>query len=166
VILNPSVIIGPGDLNLISGSLILEIARGKVPFLPLQGGITLIDVRDVARAHLAAAERGGTGERYLLGAVNITHRGLMRLTAEIVGVVPPRIPAPGFVVTAAALLVDAGRALHIPIPGDPEGNQLRLSKRNIYFDCSKSWRELDEPRIDLTQSIADTYHWYRDNGYL
>jgi dihydroflavonol-4-reductase len=128
--------------------------------------MTVIDVRDVAQAHVTAAEKGRIGERYVLGTVNITHRGLMRLIAEIVGVAPPRIPAPGFVVDAAAVLVDIGRAFNIPIPGNPEGNQLRLSKRPIYFDCTKAWRELGEPRIDLKQSIADTYQWYRDNGYL
>lgn len=166
VMLNPSVIIGPGDLNLISGSLVIEVAKSKVPVMPMQGGVTMIDVRDVARAHLAAAQRGHTSERYLLGSVNISHKAMLRLIAEIVGVQPPQIPIPPPLVDVAALLVDAGRALNIPIPGNAEGNQLRLSKRYIYFDCAKAWRELGEPHYDLTQSFADTYHWYRDHGYL
>jgi dihydroflavonol-4-reductase len=96
----------------------------------------------------------------------MSHRAMLRLIAEIVGVPAPSIPIPPPLVDFAALLVDAGRALNIPIPGNAEGNQLRLSKRYIYFDCAKAWRELGEPRFDLTQSFSDTYHWYRENGYL
>ena len=61
VILNPAVIIGPGDLNQISSSVVLEMARGNVPSTVPPGGVTVIDVRDVAAAHVAAAERGRTG---------------------------------------------------------------------------------------------------------
>ncbi len=166
VILNPTVIFGPGDLNLISGSLIREVAGGRVPFLPAQGGITLIDVRDVAQAHLAAAEKGRSGERYLLGTVNMSHRALMRLVAHITGARAPFIPSYRPMVMAFAAVADLSRAVGIQLPGDVEGNQLRLSTHELYFDCSKAWRDLHEPQIDITQSIADTYDWYQVNGYI
>ena len=88
VILNPAVIIGPGDLNQISSSVVLELAHGNIPPTVPPGGVTVIDVRDVAAAHVAAAERGRTGERYLLGAVNLTHKAWLRLTAHAVGEPP------------------------------------------------------------------------------
>lgn len=166
VIVNPSVILGPGDLNLISGSLVIEIAKGRVPFLPTQGGVTVIDVRDVAMSHLRAAEVGQTGERYLLGTVNISHRALMRLIAEVVGVKPPYIPLPAPVVQMAAVVADVCRAVGVELPGDVEGNQLRLSLHDIYFDCRKAQETLYTPQIDLPQSIRDTYNWYREHGYL
>ncbi|NJL94169.1 MAG: hypothetical protein HC915_10805 [Anaerolineae bacterium] len=68
VILNPGIILGPGDLNLISGTIIIELVKGTLRTLPLQGGSAYIDVRDVAAAHLAAAERGHSGQRYIWGA--------------------------------------------------------------------------------------------------
>jgi dihydroflavonol-4-reductase len=166
VILNPSVVIGPGDLNQISGSLVLQIAQEKVPFMPMQGGITVIDVRDVAMSHLQAALKGQTGERYILGAVNLQHRALMSLIAQIVGKSAPAIPAPAPLIDMAARAVDIGRWLHLKIPGDAEGNQLRLSKREIFFDCSKAWRELHEPQIDVYESILDTYQWYQAQGII
>lgn len=166
VILNPSVILGPGDLNLISGSLVIEVAKGRVPFLPTQGGVTVIDVRDVAMSHLRAAEKGQTGERYLLGAVNMSHRALMHLIAEVVGVKPPYIPLPAPVVQFAAVVADVCRSVGIELPGDVEGNQLRLSLQDIYFDCRKAQAALYTPQIDLPQSIRDTYEWYREHGYL
>lgn len=164
VILNPSIIIGPGDLNQISGSLVIEVARRRVPVLPQRGGANFIDVRDVARAHLVAAQRGRKGERYIIGAVNMTHKAMIRLIAQVVGVPAPFIPMPSSLIPAAAALVDVGRRMGLPIPA--EGNQLRLSRRTIYADCRKMWAELHEPEIDIRQSIEDTYAWYKANGYL
>lgn len=166
VILNPSVIIGPGDINQISGSLITEIAAERLPVMPMQGGVTVIDVRDVASSHVAAAEKAHTGERYILGTVNMSHRALINLIAKAVGKPAPEFPAPGFMVDVLAGLIDIGHLLHLPIPGDVESNQLRLSKREIYFDCTKAWRELHVPEIDIFESILDTYQWYQEQGLV
>jgi dihydroflavonol-4-reductase len=163
VILNPSVILGPGDLNLISGSSIVEMARGNVLIYPA-GGVTVIDVRDVAAAHLAAAERGRAGERYLLGTLDISHRALMKLIARVVGVPAPVIPVPAAITPALALLTGLLRRVGVPLPIDD--NQIRLSSRNVFFDCHKACRELGEPAIDLRQSLEDTYRWYVDHGMI
>ncbi|MBI5958323.1 MAG: SDR family NAD(P)-dependent oxidoreductase [Chloroflexi bacterium] len=163
VILNPAVIIGPGDLNQISSSVVLEMARGHVPPTLPPGGTTVIDVRDVAAAHIAAAERGRTGERYLLGAVDVTHKAWTRLTAQAVGrTMRDLVVLPDWALYLLAEVVDPLRRLGIPIP--MEGNQLKLSTRMMFFDCQKSWRELGEPRIPIQQSLRDTYEWYQAHG--
>jgi len=162
VILNPTVIIGPGDLNQISSSVVLEFARGNVPPTVPPGGVTVIDVRDVAAAHVVAAERGRTGERYLLGAVDLTHKAWYRLIAEATGRHMTPRPLPAWVVKVVAPAADWLRHLGIPIP--IEGNQLRLSTRMMFFDCRKSWRELVEPRIPIQQSLKEAYEWYKTHG--
>lgn len=164
VILNPTVILGPGDINLISGSIVLEAAKGMLMVMPQQGGTNFIDVRDVVKMSLAAAEKGRCGERYLLGTINMTHKAMLKLTCSIVGAPMPKIPVPRLVMPAAARVVDLGRSLGIDIPAD--GNQIRMSARDIYFDCRKAWRELVEPEISIQQSIADTYQWYKAHSYL
>jgi dihydroflavonol-4-reductase len=163
VILNPSVVLGPGDLNLISGSSVVEMARGNVFVYPV-GGVTVIDVRDVAAAHLAAAERGRAGERYLLGALDISHRALMKLIARVVGVPAPAMPVPAAIIPTLALLAGLLRRVGLTLPID--ANQIRLSSRNVFFDCHKAWRELGQPAIDLRQSLEDTYRWYVDHGVI
>lgn len=162
-ILNPAIIMGPGDMNQISSSMLIELKKGSVPGIPA-GGQTYVDVRDVAAAHVAAATKGRTGERYILGAYDLAMRDMIPLMAQIVGVKAPQLHVPAFSAEPLGLLVDVLRAVRIPIPAD--GNQIRLSARNIYFDCRKAWRELGEPRIGLRQMLEDTYHWYRENGYL
>jgi dihydroflavonol-4-reductase len=164
VILNPTVIVGPGDLNQISSSVVLEMARGHVPPTVPPGGVTLIDARDVAAAHVAAAERGRTGERYLLGAVDLTHKAWMRLTADAVGRRRWALALPAWAIHPAAWGADLLRRCGVPIP--IEGNQLRLSARMMFFNCQKSWRELGEPRVPIQQSLRDAYAWYRAHGDL
>ncbi len=162
VILNPTVIIGPGDLNQISSSVILEMGRGNVPPTVPPGGVTMIDVRDVAAAHVVAAERGRTGERYLLGAIDLTHKAWMKLIADVMGKRINVIPlAPGLVHMAAPA-VDVLRRFGVPLP--VEGNQLRLSTRMMFYNCQKAWRELGEPSVPLRQSLKDTYEWYKAHG--
>ena len=164
VILNPTVIIGPGDLNQISSSVVLELARGNVPPTSPPGGVTLIDVRDVAAAHIAAAECGRTGERYLLGSVDLTHKAWLRLTAEAVGVRKGAFRLSTPVTYLVAWLADLLRHFGVPIP--IEGNQLRLSTRMMFFNCQKSWAEFGEPRIDIQTSLRETYAWYKAHGDL
>lgn len=163
VILNPSVVLGPGDVNLISGSGIVEMARGNIFVYPT-GGVTVIDVRDVAAAHLAAAERGRTGDRYLLGTLDISYHALMKVMADVVGVPAPFVPVPRGITPILAVLAELARRAGLTLPLDAD--QIRLSGRNIYFDCHKAWRELGEPTIDLRQSLEDTYHWYVQRGMI
>jgi dihydroflavonol-4-reductase len=163
VTVNPSIVMGPGDINLISGSTLIELRKGIIPAIPA-GGATFIDVRDVAAAHLAAAERGRTGERYLLGAFDLAWRDLMPIAAQVVGVRSPAMVLPAFLAEPLGTLIDLLRAVNIPIPLD--GNQMRLSAKNIFYDCRKAWRELGEPKIGLRQMLTDTYMWYRDNGFV
>ncbi len=163
VILNPAVVTGPGDVYLGSGSLLIEMRRGHLPAIP-PGGVTLIDVRDVAAAHLAAAERGRVAERYLLGAVDLSYRAWIRLAADVLGIRPPCLHLPPEAMPLVGAVVDVGRALGIPIPAD--GDQIRLSARHLYFNCQKAWEELGEPQITIQQSLRDTVDWYRAHGLI
>lgn len=164
VILNPVVVVGPGDLNMISGSLITQIKRFG-PLVPVtSGGIGMVDVRDVARWHLIAAEKGRSGERYLLGTANYPLRDLHRMIAEIVGVSRPRIPMPDSLVPVLAGAIRLLRKVGISTPVD--AGQAMMSKRSIYFDCRKAWEAFGEPQVTIEQSLRDTYAWYRANGYM
>ncbi|MFN8527475.1 MAG: NAD-dependent epimerase/dehydratase family protein [Anaerolineae bacterium] len=164
VIVNPVVVLGPGDLNQISGELLLKTHRlsWAIPVPP--GGVSLIDVRDVARMHLAAARQGRTGERYILGTANYTHAELFALVARVIGSPAPGLPIPAW---SAPLLGDAiewGRSLGLPIPID--GNQTRLGAQNVYFQFEKAWNELVKPQVTIPQSVQDTWDWYRAHGYV
>lgn len=164
VIVNPVVVMGPGDLNMISGNFVTRIKQfGALVPVP-SGGVAVIDVRDVARMQLAAAEHGRTGERYILGAANYAYRDYFAMIADVVGAPHPSLTVPDALLGLAAGAIDALRLVGIETPVD--ANQTRLGSRNLFFDYSKAWRELGEPQVPMRQSLEDTYRWYVANGYM
>lgn len=164
VIVNPVVIIGPGDLNRISGEIILSVAQlgPAVPVPP--GGVAITDVRDIARWHVRAAERGESGQRYNLGTVNVPHAELFTEIAAIAHVLRPRFRLPGFTLPLLGSLVDRGRSLGLPIKMD--GTQITLSGKNVYFTFDKAWDAFGPPEYTLRQSIEDACDWYSAHGFL
>jgi dihydroflavonol-4-reductase len=164
VTVNPVVIMGPGDLNLISGTFVVQLWRYRWLAPGTYGGIAVIDVRDVARLHLAAAEKGRTGERYILSAANYSYRDWFGMIADALGIAPPPLYTPTFLLPPAAVLFDLARKLGINTPIDAD--QVRLGGRYVYFDNGKCVRELGAPQIDMQQSLNVTVAWYREAGYL
>ncbi len=164
VTVNPVVVMGPGDLNMISGTFIMQIKRFG-PLVPLtSGGVAVVDVRDVARWQVQAAEQGRTGERYILGTANYSYREWFDMIAQTVGGMRPRLFAPDFLAPVAANVIDIARRFNLPTVIDSA--QARLGMRGVYFDFSKAWANFGQPQVDMWQSLHDTYTWYRANDYL
>lgn len=164
VILNPAVIIGPGDLNAISGTFVIETARygWAVPFS--SGGLSVIDVRDVAQAHVNAMNRGRSGERYILTTANLGYREWFLMIASACGVRAPILSMPDLLLEPVARLIEALRRLGIDTPMD--ANQTRLGGSFVYFDGAKAHRDLFTPRIDIVTSLRETWQWYAERGYI
>jgi dihydroflavonol-4-reductase len=164
VTVNPVVVMGPGDLNMISGSFITQIKQYG-HFAPVtSGGIAVVDVRDVARWELLAVEKGHTGERYILGTANYTYTELFAIIADTVGVGRPFIYVPNFLLPLSVFMAELAARLKIKLPVNAD--QIRLSGRNVYFEYDKTWTELGTPQVEMRDSIRATYQWYRANGYL
>lgn len=163
VIVNPSIVLGPGDIHQISGSLVVEAARGRL-FFWTDGGANYIHLADVVEGHLAALQRGQPGERYILGGENLSHRQAFETLAEVVGGRKPWLRLPGWVVAGTAWGVDRLRSL-VPLPLD--GAQLRLSRHYLYCDTSKAQRELGvQASRPFRQAVEETYAWYRARGMI
>ncbi len=164
VIVNPATVIGQGDHHLISGSMIVEIYRGHLPANP-PGGMCVVDVDAVVQGHLAAAERGRTGERYILGGENLTHRAIAEIIGEVVGRRPPPLMIPRWALGPAAVAVDAFNRIN-PRPPMVSGEQIQLSGIDFYFDSGKAVRELNYPILPFRGAVEKAFHWYQAHGYL
>lgn len=163
VIVNPAAVMGPGDHNLISGSLIVEMAKRPLPGCP-PGGLCMVDIDAVVAGHLAAAELGRVGERYILGGENLTYRQITAIISDIVGTRPPAWIIPGWALPPAATVLDlANRFIPRPMAS---GDQLRLSAHNVFFDSGKAVTELGFPILPFREAAERAYHWYREHGYL
>lgn len=164
VIVNPAVVLGPRDINFISGSLLREAARGRLLAVP-PGGLNVVHIDDVVAGHLAAAERGAVGERYILAGENLSHRALGALVCAAVGRPPPRLTVP----RAALGLLALGAALVTRLAGPRlpiSAEQLRLAGNFLYFDGAKARRAFGLAPAPAGAAVADAYRWYREHGRL
>jgi dihydroflavonol-4-reductase len=159
VIVNPTAVFGPGDLNLTLGGAVLAVARGwMVAWLPAQ--INAVDVRDVAQAQIRASEAGRIGERYILGGHNTTLRELMNIAAEVAGVRPPRFEIPLGLVDLLVWLED-----RIP-PLELSGNHLRAVRQWQGYNCSKSERELGLNPRPIEATMSEALEWFQAHGHI
>ena len=163
VILNPAIIIGPGDLNLIAGNVIRLVKRYRF-FAPVpSGGATLIDVRDVVRMHLAAAECGQIGERYLLGTKCLSAAQSFAMVAKVMNIPQPRWIIPTLILNGLIGFVEFLQWLRLPIKINI-GN-MRQYNKEFYYDCRKADETFGPPHYDIYQSLMDSYEWYQRNGF-
>ena len=166
VIVNPSYVFGtPVDETLpgeTSTRLIGNYLRGRLPAL-VDGETNVVDVRDVAKGHLRAAERGAPGERYVLGGHDTTWVELFERVAELSGVRHPLLVLP----REAGAVARAAEAAGLPTPISAEG--LVLMAQNWRYSSAKARRELGFRARALDRTLTDTIDWYRrliDTGIL
>ncbi|MCX6032241.1 MAG: SDR family oxidoreductase [Chloroflexi bacterium] len=164
VMVNPAAVIGPGDHYLISSSMVVEFAKRPVPVVT-PGGLCMADVDAIVAGHLAAAERGRVGERYILGGENLTHRQIAATICDIAGRPAPRLTIPGWALGPLASMVDAFNRIN-PRPPVVSGEQLRLGAYNVYCDSSKAVAELGYPLLPFRPAAERAYRWYLEHGYL
>jgi dihydroflavonol-4-reductase len=156
VIVNPSVVVGAGDWYRTERSLVAYLARGAfVPVIP--GGLNVVHIDDVTAGHLAALERGRSGERYILGGENLTLPDLLRTTAQVVGHRPPRLHLPLWAVPPIRHLLEPARtSLKLPI----EPSMLWLAGYHFFYDTHKAQVELGLPHaIPYRQAATETFDW-------
>ena len=164
VIVNPASVFGAGDHYLNTGRIVVEYGRGRIPVVP-PGGMCVVDVNAVTQGHLLAAERGQPGERYILGGENLTHRQIAAAVAAVASVRAPRLVVPRGLLGPAAIVVD-GFSRVSPWAPPINGEQLKLSGVDFYFDSSKAVRELGYPIMPFRAAAEKAYHWYREHGFL
>ena len=164
VAVNPSVVIGPGDVNRTESAMFVQAARGRLR-VATPGGTNFVAVGDVVHGHIAAAERGHVGERYILAGENLSFRDAFATVCDIAGRRGPAVVLPRWTIPVAAAAVGATRFVigpRLPIGGQ----QMRLSSTCIYADGSKARTELGVPCTPFRTAAQSAYDWYLDNHYL
>ena len=94
VVLNPSLLLGPGTGGVTSTGIVEDAVAGRIPVVP-SGGPSIVDVRDVAAAAVAALERGPVGERYFLASLNCTFAEFFRRLGACGAGRVPTVEVPG-----------------------------------------------------------------------
>lgn len=166
VIVNPSTPIGPRDIKPTpTGQIIVDFLNRRMPAY-IDTGLNFIDVADVARGHILAAERGLVGERYILGRINLTLKELFAILGQIAKLPPPRVRVPYRLILPLAYgnhwlsSLITKRPPRIPLEG------VKMAKRRMFFDASKAVRELGLPQSPIEQALEEAVRWFTDHGYV
>lgn len=166
IIVNPSTPVGPRDIKPTpTGRIIVDAASGRMPAY-VDTGLNLVHVDDVAAGHLLALERGKVGERYVLGAVNMTLKEILTELAAITGRQPPKIRLPHNLVLPIAYVSEAwartmgGKEPRVTLVG------VRLAKKRMFFSTEKARRVLGFHPRPVGEALQDAVNWFREHGYL
>jgi dihydroflavonol-4-reductase len=164
VIVNPSAPVGPWDVKPTpTGQMIVDFLRGKM-IASLDTGLNIAHVRDVARGHILAAERGRIGERYVLGAVNLSLLDIFRALAGLTGLPAPRFRVPYALAWIAAAGMEGVARLRGGAPAVPL-TAVRMARKRMFFSADKAVRELGLPQTPAERALGDAVEWFLANGY-
>lgn len=159
VILNPTAVFGPGDVHLSLGSMLVALADGQA-FFWLPGDINVVDVRDMAKAHIQAAMKGKPGERYIIGGHNYSLHQALEVAASAAGVRPPWMKLPLWVIDILVALGDTLPSLPLP------ANHMRAIRHWQGYNTAKARAELGLSPRPFEQTVRDAIAWFQANGYL
>jgi dihydroflavonol-4-reductase len=165
VIVAPTGPIGPGDVGPTpTGRLLLRTL--SLPVVPVTDTVTnFADVRDMARGHVLAAERGRRGESYLLGHVDLSLDDLARRALTIFGLRRPIVRAPlGLARWAARGAVLAANWSGKPPLLTPAA--VAIAELGLAADCGKAVAELGLPQTPIDVALRDSLDWFARNGYV
>lgn len=165
VIVNPSIVIGAGDVYVSTSGIILWYCKRRLPGYT-DGGINLVDAEDVATGHLLAAEKGRLGERYILSNRNITIKELFEVLEKVTGIPRPKMKIPYPLAYLGAFIAERIFGISAPNYVAMDIDSIKGSKHYWYFDNSKAVRELGFSPRPLEETIESTVRWFRENGYL
>lgn len=154
IVLNPSLLLGPGDFDGSSTTDISDFLHGRQPAIP-RGGLNFVDVRDAAEAFVAAAHQGQPGVRHLIGSANITVAELMERLATITNQPGPRLSPPaGVQVFASIWMARVARLLGREPAVDPA--TAAMAQLFWYASGTRAQETLGFRPRDGNETLADT----------
>jgi dihydroflavonol-4-reductase len=165
VVAMPTTPVGPWDWKPTpTGKIIVDFLNGKMPGY-VETGLNFVGVEDCAAGHLLIAEKGKIGERYLLGAENLTLKQVLDSLAQLTGLPAPKFKIPhslalgvAYAETTFSRLI--GREPQIPVEG------VKIAQHLMFVDCTRAQRELGFRAEPVSAAFERAVRWYEKNGYV
>lgn len=164
VIVNPSTPIGALDFKPTpTGRIIVDVLNRRMPAY-VETGLNIVDVEDVARGHLLAAERGRIGEKYILGGENLTLKEFLGRLAAVAGLPPPKMRIPYAVAFGYALGAEAFARTVTRRAPRASLTEVRMARKRMFFDSSKARAELSYSPGPIDAAISAAIEFFRSKG--
>jgi dihydroflavonol-4-reductase len=165
VTVNPTTPVGEHDIKPTpTGRIVVDFLKRKFPAY-VDTGLNLVDAAVCARGHIAALEKGKSGERYILGGENLTLKQILDKLGKITGLSSPRIKLPYVFAFAAGVVDEAitGGLLH----REPRAtvDTVRMGKKKMFASSDKAERELGWKIVPVEPALRRAVEWFRGNGY-
>jgi dihydroflavonol-4-reductase len=165
VTVNPTTPIGEHDVKPTpTGRIVVDFLKRKFPAY-VETGLNLVDVRECARGHVAALEKGKSGERYILGGENLTLKQILDKLGAISGLPSPKVKLPYFVAYAAAAVDQTVSGLMLGREPRATIEAVRMGKKKMWASSSKAERELGWKTIPADDALRRAVEWFRANAY-
>jgi dihydroflavonol-4-reductase len=165
IILNPTSPIGSNDSKPTpTGRIFLDFLNGKFPAY-MDTGLNLVDVSEVARAHVTALTKGKQGRRYILGGENLTLKQILDKMSALTGIPSPTVKIPFAVAAAYAFFEEwiTGR-----IRGkEPRATleEVRMGRKKMYASSARAQQELGFRILPVNPAMKAAIEWFRAHGY-
>jgi len=165
VTVNPTTPIGEQDIKPTpTGRIVVDFLKRKFPAY-VETGLNLVDVKECAHGHVAAMEKGKSGERYILGGENLTLKQILDKLGEITGLPSPSIKLPYFFAFATGVVdeIITGRVLG----GDPRAtiDTVRMGKKMMFASSGKAERDLVWKIVPVDNALRRAVEWFQANKY-
>ena len=147
-----------------SGRIVVDFLKRKFPAY-VETGLNLVDVKECARGHARAFEKGRSGERYILGGENLTLKQILDKLGKITGLPSPRMKLP-YVFAFAAGVIDEAITGGI-LKREPRAtvDTVRMGKKKMFATSAKAERELGWRVVPVDDALQRAVEWFRANGY-
>jgi dihydroflavonol-4-reductase len=165
VIVNPTTPVGESDIKPTpTGRIIVDFLKKRFPAY-VDTGLNLVDVRECARGHIAALEKGRAGERYILGGENLTLKQILDKLAAVTGLPSPKVRVP-YVLALVTGVVDEiftgrirGREPRATI------DAVRMGRKKMFVSSAKAERELGWKVLRVDDALRRAVDWFRKYEY-
>ena len=165
MILNPTTPIGARDVKPTpTGRIFVDFLNGRFPAY-MDTGLNLVDVSEVARAHVLALTKGTPGRRYILGGENLTLKQILDKMAAISGLPSPTVKIPFAVAATYAFFEEL-------ITGKIRGKEpratleeVRMGRKKMYASSARAEQELGFRIVPVYTAMRAAIDWFQANGY-
>jgi len=165
VVVNPTTPVGERDIKPTpTGRIVVDFLKRKFPAY-VDTGLNLVDVAECAQGHIAALEKGRSGERYILGGENLTLKQILDRLADITGLPSPKIKVP-YVVALATGVVDQVVTGYIR-NREPRAtiDAVRMGRKKMFVSSGKAEHDLGWKTVPVDAALRRAVEWFRANGY-